>query len=110
MIAFVRMTYSLQAHVRAFGRGPYRNEEKRDKRTCWRKKRLGGTFPGIRSSLCPFISATVTSPYKLILLLGVKRYPSSTTPVFLVCVALCVLSAARLSIYIATIAPNYHSF
>src|SRR5579864_211735 len=80
MIAFVRMTYSLQAHVRAFGRGPYRNEEKRDKRTCWRKKRLGGTFPGIRNRLCPFISATITSPYKLILLLGVKRATPRQTP------------------------------
>jgi hypothetical protein len=54
--------YNRQAHARALGSGPYRTEEKRDKRTCVRKNRLGGTFPGTRIGQCPFISATNVSP------------------------------------------------
>src|SRR5580698_7052530 len=78
---FCRKTYSRQAQVRALGIGPYNREEKRDKRTCWRKKRLGGTFPGKRNSFCSFISATMfLLNYKLILLPAFALPFTSTTP------------------------------
>jgi hypothetical protein len=68
------------------------------------RKGLEAPFPEFAAVYVPLSQPLFTSPYKLILLLGVKRYPSSNPS----CVALSVLSAARLSILIASAAPNGH--